>query len=772
MSSDSPFSYLFPDFGIGADPYLAALAIPRQNILDESLNPVVDYNNLPVYDRATTDATSLGQGGAATGLSSLALGAYSLASQDYTVAAGYRAQALGQYSTAVGEEAYSSAYAGTVVGRLAVSKAIKSTAIGHGVFIAAVSTYGTAVGEGAMITAGTGNTVIGQGSSASGSNDTIVGQGSSITMDSSTSVGQGTSVTGARSTAVGKGAAAAFDDCVVVGASAFATASGQVIIGSATQTVSTIYLGRGVTHTGSAQVTEIHASNASGVSIAGDNLQIYGGTGTDNADGGTVSIWTSSAGIFGDVKGYWTMDQVSGTRTDSLGNNNLTDNNTVTSATGKISLAAQFTSANSEFLSASVGAGNVLQLGNIDFTFWAWVYLDTKAASMSVAGQWISGDATRSWVLDYETGADRFSFTVYNGSASTSVNSTITPVSTATWYLVFVWREIASSTINIQVNNNTPNSTTLSTAYPQVSTMSFRFGARADGSLFWNGRIDEAGISKTALNSGQRAAIYNSGTGITYATGVAGIQAKRLQVDGNNAAAVNVYTQLNVWRGATPTLMLRAKQDGTVIYTGDGNEPAASAWTNQGLMILGPVAGTSSGSSGNSGVILFNNTTSDATIGGYILVNASYLAITSDRQGSGSFIPIHFFTNHVDQASLDTGGFWKWGAYGAGAITADASGNLTSVSDERLKDIQPGGYPYGLSEILQIDPILYKWRPESKLETEMVYPGFRAQQIKSLMPESVGVTRVGLLTLQDRGILGAVVQAIKQIDVRLVGAGI
>ena len=43
---------------------------------------------------------------------------------------------------------------------------------------------------------------------------------------------------------------------------------------------------------------------------------------------------------------YWKLGEASGTRSDSKGSNNLTDNNTVTSAAGKWGTAGQFTAAN------------------------------------------------------------------------------------------------------------------------------------------------------------------------------------------------------------------------------------------------------------------------------------------------------------------------------------------------------------------------------------------------------------------------------------------
>jgi len=104
-----------------------------------------------------------------------------------------------------------------------------------------------------------------------------------------------------------------------------------------------------------------------------------------------------------------------------------------------------------------------------------------------------------------------------------------------------------------------------------------------------------------------------------------------------------------------------------------------------------------------------------------------------------------------------------WSSYGAGTITADAGGNLTSVSDERLKTAIRE-LPYGLAHILQLNSILHKWRPESGMETEHEYPGFDANAVHLVMPEATGMNPDGYRTLQDRGIMGALVNSVKEMN--------
>ena len=111
--------------------------------------------------------------------------------------------------------------------------------------------------------------------------------------------------------------------------------------------------------------------------------------------------------------------------------------------------------------------------------------------------------------------------------------------------------------------------------------------------------------------------------------------------------------------------------------------------------------------------------------------------------------------------SLDasTGGV-RFAAYGAGTLTTDASGNVTASSDEALKDdIQP--FTRGLTEILQIRPISYLWTAASGLDRMNRYTGFSAQNVEMAIPEAVGVDANGYLTIIEKPILAALVNAVK-----------
>ena len=97
--------------------------------------------------------------------------------------------------------------------------------------------------------------------------------------------------------------------------------------------------------------------------------------------------------------------------------------------------------------------------------------------------------------------------------------------------------------------------------------------------------------------------------------------------------------------------------------------------------------------------------------------------------------------------------------YGAGAVQSDANGNLSTPSDERLKNIV-GNFERGLTEILALKPITFQWNAQSGLDQEGYYSGFSAQNVQSAIPEAMGQDQQGY-TLDDGPITAALVNAIK-----------
>lgn len=92
----------------------------------------------------------------------------------------------------------------------------------------------------------------------------------------------------------------------------------------------------------------------------------------------------------GSIAHAWKLDEASGTRADSVGSANLTDNNTVTTVAGQFDTdCASFDDANSEYLSAA-DRDSLSYMGSSDRSFALWVYFDDTTGVNSLFGKWVA----------------------------------------------------------------------------------------------------------------------------------------------------------------------------------------------------------------------------------------------------------------------------------------------------------------------------------------------------------------------------------------------
>ncbi|MBK8477791.1 MAG: tail fiber domain-containing protein [Opitutaceae bacterium] len=126
-------------------------------------------------------------------------------------------------------------------------------------------------------------------------------------------------------------------------------------------------------------------------------------------------------------------------------------------------------------------------------------------------------------------------------------------------------------------------------------------------------------------------------------------------------------------------------------------------------------------------------------------------------------------------------------AYGAGTLVTDSSGNVTTSSDKRLKNVT-GKFTRGLEAVAGLQPKTFTWKPESGMNPEDENVGFIAQDVQEFIPEAVGATKTNeydeedpktgekvkvrkreaspMLTLSDRPIIAALVNAVKELKSR------
>ena len=171
------------------------------------------------------------------------------------------------------------------------------------------------------------------------------------------------------------------------------------------------------------------------------------------------------------------------------------------------------------------------------------------------------------------------------------------------------------------------------------------------------------------------------------------------------------------------------------VYLGSNARTSTTGLTN--LIVIGDSAvGTQSNQ-----LVLGSTTITQTLLNGNVGIGTTTPAVQLDTTGSVRFELLK----------------------GAGAnLVVDSLGNVTVSSDERLKNIQ-GSFTRGLTDLEQINPISFKWKPETGYDTTNTYSGFSAQNVQLAIPEAISTDSKGYLTLADRPIIAALVNAVKEI---------
>lgn len=226
---------------------------------------------------------------------------------------------------------------------------------------------------------------------------------------------------------------------------------------------------------------------------------------------------------------YWELEETSGTRTDSHGSNDLTDNNTVTSGTGIIGNGADFTASNSESLSITDASQTGLDItGDISISFWVNIETDpvSSGAMFFIDKGNTGGASTRGYmVYIYESSGNiilRFQYWDNDGATRAEATNAITASTGLNHVVCTADVSVPSATIYVDGSSVATASVTSATAINNT-TQNFQIGSESGGSIsFFDGIIDEVGIWTKVLTTGEIADLYNSGSGLPYLSTASG----------------------------------------------------------------------------------------------------------------------------------------------------------------------------------------------------------------------------------------------------------
>lgn len=205
---------------------------------------------------------------------------------------------------------------------------------------------------------------------------------------------------------------------------------------------------------------------------------------------------------------YYTLDEESGVRYDSVEVNDLADNNTVLYSTGLYGNSAAFVAASSEYLSKSSVSGFPSGSSGWSISYW-W----KSSTDNTVPIEWgTTGSLTR---IEVYHPADQVGI-LLNGA---NIYFTATNVNDGNWHhivIIFDGGALNSTNARVYMDNSSLSYASGSANTPNISaTPNLYIGRSVDG-LYVNGYIDEVGFWSTQLDADDVALLWNSGSGITY----------------------------------------------------------------------------------------------------------------------------------------------------------------------------------------------------------------------------------------------------------------
>lgn len=286
-------------------------------------------------------------------------------------------------------------------------------------------------------------------------------------------------------------------------------------------------------------LADAHTQNVSNANLVGEwnfnnAYTDTSGNGNTLTSGGSPIFstnipWEAAPDISGStyletsLQGFWTLDEASGTRLDSTANNNdLTDNNTVLGAAGKINNGADFELSNSEWLSITNAAQTGLGV-TTDFSISVWIKLEQLPSTAGTDFDMVDkafggGDSGYRFFLSSD---DKIRLYYWNATADTTDYSTGAgvvsgDVGTFVHFVVSVDLDgsirIFKNGVEIPMTADAARATTILNGTNDFTIGKYSAGA----SSYFDGIMDEIGFYSRALHYGDVLDLYNGGSGLTF----------------------------------------------------------------------------------------------------------------------------------------------------------------------------------------------------------------------------------------------------------------
>lgn len=259
-----------------------------------------------------------------------------------------------------------------------------------------------------------------------------------------------------------------------------------------------------------------------------DQIAVYGRALDDDE---VAWLWNSGSGrAYSDLPGtmtnpettnlrsWWTLDEQSGQRVDSHGDNDMQDYNTVGYTTGKQGNAADFSNpTNNEYLEAGPTTTGLNVASGQSFSVGVWIYPRlVTPGGFQVINAGGTGSGNMDWYL--MVWQDQAYFTVRQADDAGWRSVAYPYIQANQWSFVVAWYDAANNKLGIQMNNLNPLFTT------SVPTLGLDGNRQAmmgqnyshDSWERYDGLIDEAFFYDRVLTDAERNYLYDWGSGRSY----------------------------------------------------------------------------------------------------------------------------------------------------------------------------------------------------------------------------------------------------------------
>jgi len=209
------------------------------------------------------------------------------------------------------------------------------------------------------------------------------------------------------------------------------------------------------------------------------------------------------------IQGFWRLEETSGTRYDlSTNKNNLTDNNTVGYAIGKIGNAADFEASNLEYLSITDAAQTGLDITG-EITISCWIKPESINSTYIIISKYKAGGMSYSLAQRYYGEIqNQIMFQLSSDGSTYTAAYSSSKVSAGNWYHIAATLNQTTDKMQVYFNGAADGSAISYTSNIYNSNTQFNIGVSGNMQYYYDGLIDEAIIWNTCLTADEIADVY------------------------------------------------------------------------------------------------------------------------------------------------------------------------------------------------------------------------------------------------------------------------